>query len=307
MAGTQALPQKISEVKGWLEAHADIDPAVLGPYPKQKAAARRASMRALGLLATPAALDALSKYAQEDYPDAELEELHRMWSSFDRREFAAKMFLPGSYRLNLGVTKSLEGIEAVGGLTGIDAIFTGETDLDSLAECVELRRVKILCNVKQGVKSVEPLTKLPALIALDISGTTRSAHLELLAGTATEKLSISLDGGDGSFLLEMPKLHTLVLAGGTTAEEDMSAPESWAPEPIAAHPGLAKVVLELVSRGVNVVVNAYEKHWVNALMEQVEDRGDIYFERVSGRFGLANDEASLAKLSRAIYLNTIAI
>lgn len=105
----------------------------------------------------------LSSYACDDYSDVDLEELHKMWSNFDRRAFASTMFRAAGWRLNLGVTQSLVGIEAVADLTSLEMIVLGEADLTPLAECTTLQRVKIISNVEPSIIAVEAFTKLPEL------------------------------------------------------------------------------------------------------------------------------------------------
>lgn len=74
------------------------------------------ALRALGLLGTPDAFGVLTGYARDTYPDAELAELHRAWSRFNRRTFSAAMFSANSYLLRLDACSDLEGIGAVAGL-----------------------------------------------------------------------------------------------------------------------------------------------------------------------------------------------
>lgn len=298
-------PQKITEVSAWIAAHPDVDPQTLTPYPKQRAAERRAALRALGAIATPAALEVLSEYAKPGYSDVELEELHRIWGSFDRRDFAARMFRPSSLTLNLGVTKSLKGIDAVPDLTSLDVIFLGDADLEPLAECRGLQRLKVISNLEPSIPSVAPLARLPKLSSLQLNGVTRHADLSQLAGTPIANLKISLDGADGAFLLDLPNLRTAIVSGGNTPGENHGTREAGDPESRPAHDGLPTVVFALVRSGVDVVVYTHERAWVSALVETAEAAADIFVDEVSGRIALTSQEASREKLRTRLRLNTI--
>lgn len=299
-------PKKISEVRAWIAANPDITPAVLAPHPKQRAAERRAALRALGVLATPAALEVLSSYARDDYSDVDLEELHKMWDNFDRRAFASTMFRAAGWRLNLGVTKSLVGIEAVADLTSLDIIFLGQADLTPLAECTTLQRVKIISNVEPSITAVDALTKLPELRSLVLSGVMRNADLSVLAGTPIETLQISLDGADGAFLQNLPKLRTLLLSGGSAAGDSHEVREPGDPELAPAHPGLPEVVFALVRSGVDVIVYAHERSWVTDLVATAGAADDIFVDEIAGRISLTANEDSRDRLRSGMRLNTIA-
>jgi hypothetical protein len=298
-------PTKITEVPTWLEAHPAIDPAVLAPYPRQRAAERRAALRALGRIATPAALEILASYARPGYSDVDLDELHRMWGSFDRREFAARMFRPSPLTLNLGVTKSLEGIGAVPDLTSLDVIFLGEADLEPLRECVSLHRLKIISNLTPSITSVGPLTQLPELRSLQLNGVTRHADLSLLSTMPITHMKISLDGADGSFLLAMPQLRTVIISGGASPCETQSSRASAHPKPLPAHDGLREVILALVRSGVDVVVYTHERAWVTPLVEAAETTAGVFVDEVAGRFSLTTEESRRDRLRTRLRLNTI--
>ena len=304
MDAPQTRPLKITEVKAWVAANSDVDPSVLAPYPKQRAAERRAALRALGALGTPAALDVLTSHAKEDYSDVELEELHKMWGTFDRRDFARRMFKPGAWRLNLGAVPSLEGVSAVGNLTSLDVIFLGAADLEPLGECASLRRLSIISNIEPRIASVEPLTRLPELRVLTLSGVTRNADLSVLAGSPISELKISLDGADGSFLLDLPNVRTVALSGGETGDEKRPR-DKWEPAPVPAHEGLAAVVFALVRAGVHVVVYKHESDWVAALREEAEAAADVFVDEVSGQISLTTDEESRARLAGRVRSNLI--
>ena len=304
MDAPQTRPLKITEVKAWVAANSDVDPSVLAPYPKQRAAERRAALRALGALGTPAALDVLTSYAKEDYSDVELEELHKMWGTFDRRDFARRMFKPGAWRLNLGAATSLEGVSAVENLTSLDVIFLGAADLEPLGECASLRRLSIISNIEPSIASVEPLTRLPELRVLTLSGVTRNADLSVLGKTPISELKISLDGADGSFLLDLPNVRTVALSGGETGDEKRPR-DKWEPAPVPAHEGLAAVVFALVRAGVHVVVYKHETDWVAALPEGAEAAADVFVDEVSGQLSLTTDEESRVRLAGRVRSNLI--
>lgn len=300
-----ARPLKVTDVPAWIAAHPGISPEALAPFPKQRAAERRAALRALGAIASPAALDVLSSYARPDYSDAELEELHRMWGGFNRRDFAAAMFKPSALTLNLGATTSLDGIAAVPNLTSLDVIFLGEAELEPLGECRGLQRLKVISNLEPGITSVKALAQLPELRSLQLNGVTRHADLSALAGTPITALKISLDGSDGSFLADLPKLRTVIISGGDTPGENHGSRERWEPEPLPAHGGLPEVVFALVDSGVDVVVYKHERAWVSGLVEAAEANAGVFVEEVAGRFALTAEEASLDRLRSRLRLNTI--
>jgi hypothetical protein len=247
----------------------------------------------------------LGAYAKPGYSDVELEELHRMWGNFDRRTFAATMLKPSPLTLNLGVAKSLEGIGAVANLTSLDVVFLGQADLEPLRECRSLRRLKVISNLAPSVTSVEPLTQLPELGSLQLNGVTRHADLSPLSGTPITELKISLDGADGSFLLNLPKLRTVIISGGATPEEEHGSSASRDPEPLPAHAGLPTVVLELVRAGVDVVVYKHERAWVSGLVHEAETTAGVFVDEVVGRFALTTEESSRERLRTRLRLNTI--
>ncbi|KRB76434.1 hypothetical protein ASE01_15840 [Nocardioides sp. Root190] len=277
-----AAPQKASEVKAWLVAHPDVDPAVLAPHQDQKAAARTAAVRALGTIGTPRALEVLGEYADGSYPDAVLKELHTAWGRFDRRTFAATMFRQAAYTLDLGMARTVEGIGAVPGLTSLDVVFNGKADLTPLAECVELRTLRVGAEGEPGLLGVEPLLDLSELSELHLTRTTHNADLAPLAALGVRRLRIDLEGADGSFLLRMPQLERLLVSGGS-----------------------ADVVLALVRKGVRVVVFAHERDWVTGLLEQAGGAADVFVVEKSGRIGLVDDESKVDELGRHLFSNIL--
>ncbi|MGW6227713.1 hypothetical protein ACWFQT_11395 [Cellulosimicrobium cellulans] len=303
-AGTDvpALPEKVAQVASWLAAHPGADPRWFAARQGQRAAERRVALRALGSIATPAALDVLAGYARDGYPDVELAELHRAWGRFDRRAFAATMFRPGGAMLQLSACATVEGIGAVQGLTGLGMVLTGPTDLAPLAECTDLRRLHVNVTDGHGVSGVEALSQLPALTELHLLGTTRGADLTALRGTAVERLSLSLDGADGAFLARLPHLRSLKLSGGS-APEDVGYDDEDGPAPLPAHPGLVDVVLRLVADGVQVVVLRHERSWVSRLTAAVPS--DVFVVERSGYAGLTRDGSDLEGLGRRLFANVV--
>ncbi|WP_154796005.1 hypothetical protein [Occultella kanbiaonis] len=297
------LPKKVSEVKRWLAAHPDVDPADLAPHPGQKAAGRSAAIRALGAIATPAALTVLGRYAQESYPDAVLDELHKAWGNFDRREFAATMFRQAPYTLDLGVAPSIEGIGAVPDLTSLDVVLTDGADLSPLAECTGLRTLRVGAEGAPGLLGVEPILGLPELTELHLTRTTRNADLTPLVGLAVRRMRLDLDGADGAFLLDMPALESLRLAGDPDWDDARAAePDATVEQAKAA---LADVVLELARRGVRVAVYKHQRSWVTGLLERAEAADDIAIVDRSGYVGLTNDEAALENIGRHLFANLL--
>jgi hypothetical protein len=297
-----ALPDKVAQVARWVVAHPDTDPRRFAAHPTQRAAERRVALRALGALASPAALEVLAGYARDSYPDVELAELHRAWGNFDRREFAATMFLPGMFGLSLGECSSLEGIGAVDGLEELDALLRDDVDLAPLAECADLRRLRLNATGESGLTSVEPLVQLPALTELHLIGTTRSTDLTVLQEAPVERLSVSLDGADGAFLTRMPRLRSLVLSGGLVPEDTEWVDESG-PARRAAHPGLVDVVLQLVRAGVDVVLPRLERSWVSQLLTAVPQ--DLCVVEQNGYVGLTRDASAADDLGRRLSLSSV--
>lgn len=292
-ASDRAVPARVSEVRAWLAAHPDTDPSVLAPFDGQQPDERRAAIRALGTLATPEALDVLGRYAQNTYSDADMAELNRAWARFDRREFA-RLMLGRTGTADLRMCKTIEGIGAVPALTSLLVIFDGKADLSPVAECTSLQKLWVGAEGLPGIVDVTPLLSLPELVELNLTRTTHNADLTPLARLSVERLQISLDGGDGSFLLEMPSLKRLLLTG-----------ERYDRGGDGAHPGLARVVLELVRAGVEVVVSKYEKTWVPNLLVTVDAADDVFAVERSGRIGLTRDEEALERLERRLASNIL--
>ncbi|NYG59327.1 hypothetical protein BJ980_002250 [Nocardioides daedukensis] len=279
-------PQKLSEVKAWLGAHADPDPAALAPYPGQKAAAKAAAVRALGTIGTPQALAVLGRYAADEYPDKVLEELHRAWGNFDRRDFAATMF-GGSGHLDLHLAPTIEGIGAVAGLKSLDVILTDGADLSPLAECTDLYTLRVGAEGDPGLLGVEPLLGLPKLTELHLTRTTHNADLTPLARCGVRSLRLSLDGADGAFLLDMPRLQALDLSDE------------------AARPETSDVLIALVRKGIRVVVHNHERDSFPRLLEATEDSSDVFGVTENGKIGFTNDESKLQDLQRKLFYNVL--
>lgn len=275
-----SLPTKVSEVAKWIAAHPGVDPKRFAPHAGQRAAARRVALRALGAIATPAALDVLAEYASPTYSDAELGELHRAWSRFDRRAFAARMFGTGAGTdaLRLGACSDLTGIGAADGLTALEVILEKRADLSPLAECVELRSLRIHATIGSGLTSVEPLARLPRLEHLELIGITRGADLTVLRDAPVEQLYLHLDGADGSFLSDMPRLQGLKLSCAYEHHPAFEEP-AGAPEPRPAHAGSAETVIGLVRSGVTVVLYRHES-WVPPFIAELPE--DLAVEESRG-------------------------
>lgn len=271
------VPMKVSEVAKWLNSHPDVDPTLFSPAPGQRAAARRAALRALGSLATPEALRVLAQYAADSYSDADLGELHRAWGNFDRREFAATMFGPGAQYLTLGVCSTIEGIGGVPELRTLVVNFEKRVDLAPLAECPELENLDVNVIEDARFTNVEPLTRLPHLSMLKISGDTRNADLSLLADSPVSSLRISLEGAEGSFLLAMPRLRFVELSGARDAPSGGVETDEYDVRPV--HPGLGQVVIDLVRAGVEVTLYKDES-WVRPFADAVPE--DVAVEIARG-------------------------
>jgi hypothetical protein len=277
------VPQKLSEVTPWMSAHPGVDPAVLGPRSGQRTPARAAAVRALGLLGTPEALTVLGGYAAGGYPDAILVELHRAWGRFDRREFAATMFRPG--RLDLGTARTLEGIGAVPGLTGLSVVLRDGADLTPLAECRELRTLAVGAEGEPGLLGVEPVVDLPDLVDLHLTRTTRNADLTPLARCGARRLQIDLDGADAAFLLAMPNLQRLLVADDSP-DADTGA-----------------VLAALVRRGVVVTVHRLQAAGFPLLTES--GSADLVVVEQSGYVGVTADPATADELRSRLFSNVV--
>lgn len=278
------VPQKVSEVKAWLAANPDAAPEVLGPRPRQKAGARAAAVRALAALATPEALAVLGRYADDRYPDAVLKELHAAWGRFDRREFAATMFRPG--RLDLGLAPTVEGLGAVAGLTDLTVILLDGADLTPLAECADLRTLRVAAENEPGLLGVEPLLGLSELVELHLTRTTRHADLTPLAGLGVQRLRIDLDGADASFLLEMPRLERLLVSDGSPQADT------------------GDLLATLVRRGVQVTIYRHQSAGFPLLVGQAGTPGVVMVDQ-SGYLGFTDDAAATDEVRRRLYANLV--
>ena len=287
-------PQKASEVKAWLAAHPQPDPAVLAPQPKQKAAAKVAAVRALTAMGGPAAFDVLSQYASDGkYSDAMLKELHAAWDVFDRREFALAMF--NSRVLRLDVTKNVEGLQAVPGLQAVMVIVPELTDLSPLAECRELRELDASVY-GQGTLDLSFLPDMPSLEILSLGNLARHTDFAPLARTSLKQLTIGLNGQPGDVLLQIETLERLQLSG------NVSTVGYHDPGPTDVDPGLIDVVVTLVQRGVKVAVYRYEKNWVPKLVEAATAAG-LFSTESNGYVALTNDASELDMLTRRLFVN----
>lgn len=296
MSDLVGVPQKASEVKAWLAAHATPDPAELLPRPRQKAAAKVAAVRALSAIGGSAAFDVLSQYASDGkYSDAMLRELHSAWSAFDRQDFARAMFTNSVLRLDL--TTSVEGLEAVAELRALDIIVPESVDLAPLVGCRELRELKIVVS-DSGAPDLTPLASMPTLAHLNLGNLSSKTNLAPLAHTSVTSLRLPLDGQAGDVLLGMDTLERLQLSG-STATADLSSPDGT-----GVDPGLIDVVIRLVQRGVSVVVYRYEQNWVPRLAEMATSVG-LFTTESSGYVGITNDAAKISDLNRRMFNNQI--
>ncbi|HCS60313.1 MAG TPA: hypothetical protein DIW46_02800 [Microbacterium sp.] len=283
-SSSPALPEKIPQVARWVKDHPDADPALFAAHDGQRSGARRVALRVLGAMASPAAFEVLAGYAQESYSRTDLAELHRAWSRFDRRVFAATMFRANSYLLHLDVCASIEGIGAVPGLVGLQVLFDKQADLTPLVECTELRNLHVRAIEGATLTSIEPLTLLRSLSELHLDGDTSQAELDVLEHTGIERLDLSLEGADAEFLTRMPKLKSLKVSTGETA-----------------HPGLVDVVVRLVQSGIQVVMYRHETSWLSDLMAATPN--DITVVERSGYVGLTRDADDADALGRRLLSN----
>lgn len=247
------VPQKVSEVKRWLAEHPDVDPAVLAPRGKGRAATRAAAIRALGQIGTSEALEVLSQYASDEFTEPELKEINSIWGNFDRKAFAAAVFRPNAHLLDIGTVKTIEGVDGITGLTSLKVVFDGDADLSPLAGCVHLQRFEAVVIEPHTFVSVEALAELPQLNELSLSGDAQGADLSFLAKSSVRKLGIRLEGTDASYLFDMPNL------------EYVSVGERWKYED---HDGSAReIAFALVRAGIKVRLYSYQDQWVPGVIE----------------------------------------
>lgn len=277
------LPASLAKVAGWLKEHPEAGPQVFAPHAKQKAAARKIAMRALGAMATPEAFEVLKTYSRENYALPEIAELHRAWGRFDRREFAAAMFHPNAYALDLDSCSNLEGIGAVEGLTGLKVHLDKTADISPLAECAELERLIILASPETEITGLSSVVGLPSLRELHYPKPPTGDELVALAGSGIRILQLCLRGSSGGFLLEMPELSSLTVSLGTELYGE-------SPEP---HPDLPETLLQLASRGVKVTTYSHERDWVESLATEAEAKG-IAVENARGYVTFTADPAAAA-------------
>ncbi|MGJ6981429.1 hypothetical protein ACSDQ9_13005 [Aestuariimicrobium soli] len=297
------LPAKVSEVKRWLVAHPDARAEQFAARPRQKAAERLAAVRALGEIGGAGALEVLRGYASDRHSDAMLAELHRAWSSFDRRQFAAAVFRPNPHTLGLGICATVAGIEAVEGLGSLDVGLTREASLAEVAACTSLTDLRVRAVDLPGFTSVEPLLSLSNLVSLELTGVTRQADLSVLAGLPVERLRIDLDGHDGTFLLDLPRLTRIVISGGSVPDDSRGVIDDIEPRP--AHAGLAGVCLALAKRGVQVVTYAYQRSWVGPLLDEAHGDPQVTVVEQAGFVALTNDPNQAAALSTRLRSNLL--
>lgn len=266
-SGAPEAPQAVGKVKAWLAAHSD--PAPLAPHPGQKAAAKAAAVRALGLLGTDDAFEVLRAYATDDPSEPLLKELLAAWPRFERGRYAAAMFVPRRGHLDLGIVKDLDGIEAVPGLTSLRIVVDDkkddQTDLSSLARCTGLESLKVQYNGPGMPTHLEWLRALPGLRSLDIGDVLRRVDLAPLAESHLERLTIWLDGQDPGVLLRIGGLRALTVLATCSAHSTATA--------TSPHPDLTETVLTLVRRGVPVTVYDFDRPWAPEVLPAAESDG----------------------------------
>lgn len=277
------LPASLAKVAGWLKEHPEADPRVFAPHAKQKAAARKIAMRALGTIATPAAFEVLKAYSREDYALPEIAELHRAWGRFDRREFAAAMFHPNAYALDLDSCSNLDGIGAVEGLSGLKMHLNKTTDMSPLTECTELERLIILVEKETKLSGLPAVFELPKLRELEYPKTPTADESDAIAGSNISVLQLRLQDSNGRFLLDMPRLRRLTVSLGTEQYGESPTP----------HPDLPETLLQLASLGVQVTTYQHERDWVESLATEAEARG-FAVERARGYVIFTSDPADAA-------------
>jgi len=268
-AAVVEAPQSVGKVKAWLAGHPDLDPRLLAPKPKQKAAVAAATVRALSQIGTPAAFEVLKEYATDEPTDPLLNEVKLAWKRFDRREFAAAMLIPRQGHLDLGIVRDIKGVDAVENLSSLRIVVddkkTDQTDLSPLASCTQLQALKVQSDGLGNPSNIEWLRSLTGLRGLSLGVQLRDTDLGPLAGSGVENLAIWLDGQSGSVLLDMPNLRRLTVIGA-------ASPHSEGPQ-TQTHPDLTETVFALVGRGVPVMVYDFDREWVSELLPQAVAAG----------------------------------
>lgn len=279
-AGTlTGVPKKVSEVKRWLETHQPVSAALLASLarrPKQSASEKAAAVRALGLVATEAALEVLGSYRPEDqegqmgdtFNDPVAKEIAAAWPRFDRRAFAQRVFgrLDRIFLSNAGPLPDLTGIDAAKQL-----------------EHVSLR-------IAPGC-DVSPLASLPKIRYLQIEDVLDQRGIDVLATAKTLErlLLVVAPASDLSRLLELPALKRLKLL---VQDGSGSATGEPAPETV-------RVIRALVERGVELM--QYEGPWPLKLAEKL---GDLVVVRSNGFIALTKDPARSEALREAQRMNS---
>ncbi|MDC0669364.1 hypothetical protein [Nannocystis radixulma] len=292
---------KVAQVAKWLAAHPGVDPRVFARRPKQKAAESAAAVRALGTIATPAALDVLVGYRPEvvdgfpkneggfgdTWTDPVTKELLLAWSRFDRRVFADRMFSGlGSLWIAHGSDiADISGLDAALGLTHLQIWVRPSCDLSPLEGCTTLSRLKM--NLHGRTSGIAPLARIPALDQLEIFNTQtleQAAVDSLAALTSVRRLSVSVGSEiELGALAWLPKLQRLQLAAGERkADEATLAP-----------------LRTLLTRGVDLCFYMHEDWTVDAA-KALESEGMTVVER-SRRLGLTRDASRAEDLRESLH------
>jgi|GEM_PF-1105515 len=255
-----APPAKASEVRAWLKATGGGDVAVLAPVKGQRAAARIAAVRALAAIGDDSAFEVLRGYAEASPSDAMLAELMAAWPAFDRHAFAETMLVPARGRLALmpkSASASLEGLDAVPGLTSLTVIGPAGVDLTPVWSCGSLEGLLLRLWGAPRPGLLVGIGALSALRTLVIEAPASDDDLAELASTGVSRLRVNLASAAGGALRDMRDLDRALVV--TRDDEEDAAP--------GLRPELAELALDLIERGVAVSGYAHEKEWAGGLRE----------------------------------------
>jgi hypothetical protein len=155
-----------------------------------------ACVRALRLIGTDSALDALEDYAS-DVRQTVKQEILKAWANFDQPTFASRILSKSSSRnvsLKLGWATSIEGIENLRSARSLQIEdLQGVTDLDAIG------RMPTLVHLSLGgavlVSDLTPLSNLHGLESLRVSGAVKVHSFEFMSGL-TGLVSIALSDFD---------------------------------------------------------------------------------------------------------------
>lgn len=154
-------PKNITEAKA-VAAAGDLAVKYLRKNAKQSATAAAACVRALALIGSDTALDALETYA-DDPREGVIKELLKAWGNFDRKDFARRIFSRiAKSSLRFERVATLEGLEYIPRLTDLNLWRCDQvTDLSPLAHLTSLTSIRISgCNRGTDLSPLAHLTKL---------------------------------------------------------------------------------------------------------------------------------------------------